>query len=27
LYDPEDLRSLVKEEVDAFIRTYRSANP
>lgn len=27
VYDPEDLRSLVKEEVDAFIRTYRSANP
>jgi hypothetical protein len=27
LYDPEDLRSLVKEEVDAFIKAYRSANP
>jgi hypothetical protein len=27
LYNPEDLRSLVKEEVDAFIRAYRSANP
>jgi hypothetical protein len=26
-YDPEDLRSLVKEEVDAFIKSYRSANP
>lgn len=27
LYDPEDLRSLVKEEVDLFIKAYLSANP
>jgi len=27
VYDPGDLRSLVKEEVDGFIRAYRSANP
>ncbi|MBW2076967.1 MAG: hypothetical protein JRI71_05365 [Deltaproteobacteria bacterium] len=27
LYNPEDLRSLVKEEVDAFIKAYLSANP
>lgn len=26
-YDPEDLRSLVKEEVDLFIKAYLSANP
>ena len=26
-FDPEDLRSLVKEEVDLFIKAYRSANP
>jgi hypothetical protein len=27
VYDPGNLRSLVKEEVDGFIRAYRSANP
>jgi len=27
VYDPDDLRSLVKEEVDTFIKAYRSANP
>jgi hypothetical protein len=26
-FDPEDLRSLVKEEVEAFIKAYLSANP
>lgn len=27
LYNPEDIRSLVKEEVDAFVKAYLSANP